>query len=253
MIHIKEYNSFDHNSARLNEETTPGDGIWDRFKNMIGNIFKPDEETEAKPDTPDAKKPAPVQKAADSPLVGEHMLYIPHQQGAEGAAKLVRIAKGKEQLSPALRSNLLNNMPSSDPGYTTVKTGKSIAAVLAYLNYQKSTWEGYKKEALQKIQEPQNAAIKTAIKDVKKPQFPFDFLATVAYKESRFVQNPPTNKSYRGLFQIGDMAWKELKRQFPGSYKGTRAPLNAIKNTQAGHDLLVVAYNAFEKKIGDLA
>jgi hypothetical protein len=120
------------------------------------------------------------------------------------------------------------------------------------LNYQKSTWEGYKKEAMQKIAEPKNAAIKTAINAVKKPQFPFDFLATVAYKESRFVPNPPTNKSYRGLFQIGDMAWKELKRLFPGSYTGTRAPLNAAKNTQAGHDLLVVAYNAFEKKIGNL-
>jgi hypothetical protein len=248
MIHIKEYESFDYSSSNLNED----DGIWDRFKNMIGNIFKPEEEPAAANVAAPKKPAAPVQKAADSPLVGEHMLYIPHQQGAEGAAKLIRIAKGKEQMTPGLRSNLLNNMPSSDPGYATVKTGKSIAAVMAYLNYQKSTWEGYKKEAMQKIAEPKNAAIKTAINAVKKPQFPFDFLATVAYKESRFVPNPPTNKSYRGLFQIGDMAWKELKRLFPGSYTGTRAPLNAAKNTQAGHDLLVVAYNAFEKKIGNL-
>jgi hypothetical protein len=252
MIHIKEYDSFNSHSEKLNEDATSGDGIWNRFKSTIGNIFKPTEEPADVAAAP--KKPeAPVQKAADSPLVGEHMLYIPHQQGAEGAAKLVRIAKGKEQMSPGLRSNLLNNMPSSDPGYATVKTGKSIAAVMAYLNYQKSTWEGYKKEAMQKITEPKNAAIKTAIKNVTKPQFPFDFLATVAYKESRFVPNPPTNKSYRGLFQIGDMAWKELKRQFPAIYKGSRAPINPAKNTQAGHDLLVAAYNAFEKKIGDLA
>jgi hypothetical protein len=249
MIHIKEYNSFNYDSSNLNEDDGVGDGIWNRFKTIIGNIFRPSDEPADAP-----KKPAaPVQKAADSPLVGEHMLYIPHQQGAEGAAKLVRIAKGKEQISPGLRSNLLNNMPSSDPGYATVKTGKSIAAVLAYLNYQKSTWEGYKKEAMQKIAEPKNAPIKNAIKVIKNPQFPFDFLATVAYKESRFVTNPPTNKAYRGLFQIGDMAWKELKRQFPAIYKGSRAPINPAKNTQAGHDLLVAAYNAFEKKIGDLS
>ena len=252
--HIKEYNSFEPSQERLNEDETTGLGdIWNRFKAKIGAIFAPSSTGSPAPDSAKPATPAaPPKKAEDSPLVGEHMLYIPHQQGPGGAADIVRIAKGNEQLDPKLRSKLLGNMPSSDPRYATVKTGKSIAAVMAYLSYQKDTWESYKKDAMQQIEQPQNKAVKDAIKSIKNPKLPFDFLATVAYKESRFVPNPGSNKSYRGLYQIGSSAWDELKRLFPLQYKGGKAPLNPAKNTQAGHDLLVLAYNSFEKKIGDL-
>jgi hypothetical protein len=251
--HITEYNSFEPTQERLNEEDLaatgdPGD-IWERFKKTIASIFSPSSNP---PKKPTAKPAAPPKKAEDSPLVGEHMLYLPHQQGPAGAADIVRVAKGTKPLEPALRAKLLNNMPSSDPRYATVKNGKSIAAVMAFLSYQKGTWEGFKKDAMQQIEEPQNKPVKDAIKAIKEPKLPFDFLATVAYKESRFVPNPAGNKSYRGLYQIGDSAWDELKRLFPTKYKGGKAPLNPAKNTQAGYDLLVLSYDGFERRVGDL-
>lgn len=227
---------FDDFSGHLYEGT--GDKIWQSFTGFIKRLF-------TKKTTP--LKPAP-QKIPPQ-IVGEHMLYLPHQQGPSGAAQLVRIAKGTEKLTPALRSKLLNNMPSSDPRYLKVKTGKDKEAVLSFLDYQKSTWGNYQKEALSKINQKPNTVVKEAIDKIQNKELPTNFLTTVAYKESRFNPNPKTNTAYRGLFQIGDSAWKQLKRINPSKYKGSKAPVNPKLNAQAGHDYLKWSYEQFEKLV----
>jgi soluble lytic murein transglycosylase-like protein len=161
------------------------------------------------------------------------------------------ILRGDIKMQPESRDKLLNNMPQSDPRYAQVQNGKSKQAVKAFLEYQKSTWEQYKKDALTKINDPQNIKVKQAIEKakVKVPEFSKDFITTVAYKESRFNPDPKTNKAYRGLFQIGDSAWSELKRIYPIKYKGVKAPLSPIKNTEAGCDYLKLVYDRFENLI----
>jgi hypothetical protein len=236
MKHIKEYEGFDYNEE-LNEGII-GD-IWERFKALVKRLFASDE-----------KKPQVAAKPKTPPQIeGKHMLYLPHQQGPSGAAKIVKIAKGQEKLDPELRNKLLNNMPESDPRYAKVKTGKDKEAVLAFLDYQKGTWGSYEKAALNEIKDSKHSQIKKAIEKVQNKQLPADFLTTVAYKESRFNPNPSTNKSYRGLFQIGDLAWQQLKKINPQKYKGSKPPLNATLNAQAGHDYLKWSYEQFEKLI----
>lgn len=234
MKHIKEYEEFNYEQP-LNEGFV-GD-IWERFKALVKRLFS---------GTP---KPLNKPKAPTVPpqIEGQHMLYLPHQQGPSGAAKIVKIAKGKEKLDSALRSKLLNNMPSSDPNYNKVKTEKDKNAVLAFLDYQKSTWGSYEKQALTTIKDPANIKVKKAIEKVSNRKLPVEFLTTVAYKESRFNPNPPSNKAYRGLFQIGDLAWKQLKQIDPVKYKGSKPPLNTTLNAQAGHDYLKWSYDQFEK------
>lgn len=236
MKHIKEYEEFNYDEI-LNEGLSD---IWERFKSLVKRIFGMEDE---KPQI------SPIKPKTPPEIEGKHMLYLPHQQGPSGAAKIVRIAKGQEKLDPALRSKLLNNMPSSDPRYAKVKTGKDKEAVLAFLNYQKGTWSNYEKEALTEIKNPKNLKVKKAIEKVLNKQLPSDFLTTVAYKESRFNPDPPTNKSYRGLFQIGDLAWGQLKKIDPKKYKGSKPPLNTVLNAQAGHDYLKWSYEQFEKLI----
>jgi hypothetical protein len=236
MKHIKEYEEFGPDES-INENII-GD-IWERFKALVKRLFI---------GTP---APAPKAKVPTVPpqIEGQHMLYLPHQQGPSGAAKIVKIAKGKEKLDADLRSKLLNNMPSSDPNYNKVKTSIDKDAVLAFLDYQKNTWMNYEKDALSKIKAPENLNVKKAIEKVTNKQFPINFLTTVAYKESRFNPNPPTNKSYRGLFQIGDLAWQQLKRIDSSKYKGAKPPLNTTLNAQAGHDYLKWSYDQFEKLV----
>ena len=129
MKHIKEYEEFYLNES-INENYI-GD-MWERFKALAKRLFT---------GTP-AVKPAPVVKpkvrTVPSAIEGQHMLYLPHQQGPSGAAKIVKIARGKEKLDAALRSKLLNNMPTSDPNYNKVKTLNDKDAVLAFLDYQKN-------------------------------------------------------------------------------------------------------------------
>lgn len=240
--HIKEYEEYDFSDEMINEGL--GD-LWDRFKKSIGDFF-----SRKKPVA--IKKPGPVTKVMDPTLItGEHMIYLTHQQGPKGLANLMNILRGEIKMQPESRDKLLNNMPQSDPRYAKVKDGKSKEAVKAFLEYQQSTWSQYKKEALAKINEPQNSIVKKAIEKIKSkmPDLSKDFITTVAYKESRFNPNPKTNKSYRGLFQIGDSAWTELKRVYPSKYKGDRAPLSPAGNTEAGCDYLKLVYNRFENMI----
>jgi hypothetical protein len=235
--HIKEYEEFEGQS--LNEGI--GD-LWDRFKRKMRSIFSSDEPVKK-------KVPPQVKKKNEDLLLGDHMLYLPHQQGPAGTAEIISVLRGKSKLSTDMRNKLLNNMPSSDPRYNRVKSGKDKDAAMAFLEYQKSTWDQYKEEALLKIKEPQNSKVKKALESIPNRKLPIDFLTTVAYKESRFVPEPKSNPSYRGLFQIGDLAWKQLKQEFPEKYKGAKAPLDPFKNAQAGHDFLDLSYEAFDKKV----
>ena len=236
--HIREYEEYDTSSEKLNEDL--GD-LWARFKKAVAGFF--------------SRKPA-IRKPGDNfmdpaLITGEHMVYLTHQQGPTGLANLLDVLRGDVKIQPDSRDKLLNNMPQSDPRYTQVKTGKSKQAVKAFLEYQQSTWAQYKRDALSKIKDPQNAKIKEAIEKAKSkvPEFTKDFITTVAYKESRFDPDPKTNKAYRGLFQIGDTAWTELKRVYPVKYKGDKAPLAPIKNTEAGCDYLKLVYDRFENLI----
>jgi hypothetical protein len=238
--HIKEYEEFELETKVLNEGFL-GD-VWERFKKMITDLFsKKPQQTTAQTSAQPSKPPLPI--------IGQHMLYLPHQQGPEGASKLVKIVKGEMEMDSVTRSKLLNNIPSSVSEYLTVKNGKSQEAALAFLTYQKNTWDKYMKEALEQIGKPEFKKVKEAIDKIPDSKFPKDFLYTVAYKESSLEPNPKRNRSYRGLFQIGDLAWQQLKKLDPQTYKGSVAPLDPKKNAKAGHDYLAWAYDLFERKI----
>ena len=156
MRYLKEYKEFNEDAATLNEQE---ESIWDNFKKSVLRFFTSDSKA--------SNKNSKVAKDIDV-INGPHMLYLPHQQGPTGAAKLVKIIKGKEKLDPTLRSNMLNNMPASYPGYNTVKTGKDKAAVMAFLLYQRDTWKKLEAEALKEIKEK-------VVYDIVGPVFDADY------------------------------------------------------------------------------
>jgi hypothetical protein len=241
--YIKEFEEIS-SSDFLNESL--GDA-WERFKKTILDLFSK-KEVEQTPKV--APAPAPkIPPKPPLPIFGQHMLYLPHQQGPNGASKLVKIVKGESELDEPLRKKLLNNTPSADPGYSKIKTGLGKDAVLAFLTYQKNSWDTLAKEALREISLPENKTVKQAIDNIKDRKLPKEFLYTVAYIESRLKPKPEKNKEYRGLFQIGKLAWDQLKKINPSNYKGFLAPLNPIKNAQAGHDYILWSYDQFEKKV----
>jgi hypothetical protein len=236
--HIKEYQEFDNDIEALNEGIF--DDIFDKLRSIFNKVYR----------KPEQKKVLTNKKKVEkSPIYGEHMFYLPHQQGPSGAATLVKILEGKAKLSVEMRNKLLNNMPSSDIRYSKVLRGNDIVAVRAFLDYQKGTWDNYKKEALSKIKSVENKKVKDAIQKIPSPKLSRDFLTTVAYKESRFNPNPSTNKSYRGLFQIGDLAWDQLKKINPTKYKGKNPPLDPTLNAQAGYDYLNWSFEQFKKLV----
>lgn len=184
-------------------------------------------------------------------LTGKHLLYIPHQQGPVGAATIVKAAMGKSELGPNIRKKILGNVPTGSKYYNTIKDIKKSDknAAIAFLTYYSDNWAKLEKEAMSLINNPKYIKAKKAIDSIINPQFPKDFLTTVAFKESSFDPNPPTNKTYKGLFQIGPRAWEELKRVLPLKYKGPIIPIDPRKNAQAGHDYLKLTYDRFQKKI----
>lgn len=236
MKYLKEYKEFTGKSIKIYEQ----EGIWGKFKKTVLDFFSTSPEA--------VVKKSGVSKTIDV-ISGDHMMYLPHQQGPTGASRLVKIMQGKDALDPALRSNLLNNMPSSYPGYNIVKTGKDKDAVRTFLMYQRDTWKKLENEASKEINNPENAKIKTALNNIKFSEFPKNFLTTVAYKESRFDPNPKSNPSFKGLFQIGDSAWQQLKKIDPKKYKGSKPPTIISKNVEAGYDYLKWAYSQFEKNL----
>jgi hypothetical protein len=232
---IKNFQEF--NEGVLNESWPS----WNTFWNWLVGIFK---KTEDK----DEVKPTPIEPPKY--LTGQHMIYIPHQQGSLGASVIYQAARGKSKMSPQLREKLAVNVPTGSSYYKTIKDPKSSdkSAAIAYLQYYNENWERIKNEANALINRQEYKKVKEAIDKIQNPTLPKEFLYTVAFKESSLRENPGTKK-YVGLFQIGPLAWAELKRVYPNKYKGSQIPKNLSQNAQAGHDYLSHIYEKFKKKI----
>jgi soluble lytic murein transglycosylase-like protein len=240
-VALKTFEEFksDFNSSQKLTEGAIGNMLLS-FKNWAAGFWKK---------TPEAKK---IPKAPPpSYLIGEHILYIPHQQGPDAAAKIFKAASGLGKLDPDIRKKLLVNVPTGSSYYNVIKdpkkTSKQVA--VAFLKYYSENWNSLKKEALNLIIKPEYKKAKLAIDSIQNLQLPKDFLTTVAFKESSLNPNPSRNKKYRGLFQIGPLAWAELKRVMPFKYKGNQIPLDPKKNAQAGHDYLKHTNDIFQKKL----
>ena len=226
---------------RINENSLNEQGMaasWLKFQGWWKNLWN-------------KKKPKENVASAPSYLTGKHLLYIPHQQGPVGAATIVNAAMGKGELGPNVRKNILGNVPTNSKYYNIIKDPKKSGkeAAIAFLSYYSDNWTKLEKEAMSLINNPKYLKAKKAIDSIKDPQLPKEFLTTVAFKESSLNPNPPTNKTYKGLFQIGPNAWAELKRVMPTKYKGSIIPIEPRKNAQAGHDYLKLTYDRFQKKI----
>ena len=237
MQNLKSFSEFDQ-SESLNE------GLGDFFKRAINYIigwFKKE-----------SKDPEIIKKVVKSSSYdqGDHMLYIPHQQGAKGAAKIVLAAAGKYKFTNDEINKLKENLPTLDPALKVVKDPKKTSKekAIAFLEYQRRTWDKYRREALSNI--ARHPKVKKGIQKIKDKHFPEEFLTTVAWKESSF--NPKVTGTYRGLYQIGDMAWSDLKRMNPKKYKGLKAPLDTVINPQAGNDFIKLQNERFQKKLSEL-
>ena len=190
-------------------------------------------------------------------IEGDHMMYVPHQQGGRGAAKLFLAAKGQYKLAEDDINKLKTNMPASDPNYKIVadtkKTSKERA--LAYFKYWKKTWENYKRDAKANIAnhpEVQNGIAKV---DAKHPKFfSNDFLTTVAWIESRFEPKAGKTRPYKGLFQIGSGAFSDLKKTYKDRLysKRTDIPMDTVENPQMGNDYLKWSYDRFQNNLAGL-
>jgi hypothetical protein len=185
------------------------------------------------------------------------MLYIPHQQGGRGAAKLFLAAKGQYKLTEEDINKLKTNMPASDPNYKIVAdpNKKSRERALAYFKYWKNKWENYKRDAKANIAshpEVQNGIAKV---DAKHPKFfSNDFLTTVAWIESRFDPKAGKARPYKGLFQIGSDAFSDLKKTYKDRLysKRTDIPMDTVENPQMGNDYLKWSYDRFQNNLAEL-
>jgi hypothetical protein len=190
-------------------------------------------------------------------ISGDHMLYIPHQQGGRGAAKLFLAAKGQYKLTEEDINKLKTNMPASDPNYKIVAdpNKKSRERALAYFKYWKNKWENYKRDAKANIAshpEVQNGIAKV---DAKHPKFfSNDFLTTVAWIESRFDPKAGKTRPYKGLFQIGSDAFSDLKKTYKDRLysKRTDIPMDTVENPQMGNDYLKWSYDRFQNNLAEL-
>jgi len=190
-------------------------------------------------------------------IEGDHMLYVPHQQGGRGAAKLFLAAKGKYKLTEEDIAKLKNNMPSSDPNYKIVADPKksSKERALAYFRYWKKTWENYGRDAKANISKHPDVQKGISKVDDKHPKFfANDFLTTVAWIESRFDPQAGKTRPYKGLFQIGNDAFNDLKKTYSDRVysKKSAIPMDTIENPQMGNDYLKWAYDRFQSNIKEL-
>jgi hypothetical protein len=190
-------------------------------------------------------------------IEGDHMMYVPHQQGGRGAAKLFLAAKGQYKLAEQDIDKLKANMPASDPNYKIVvdpkKTSKERA--LAYFKYWKKTWENYKRDAKANIASHPEVQKGIAKVDDKHPKFfSNDFLTTVAWIESRFDPKAGKTRPYKGLFQIGNDAFSDLKKTYKNrAYSNSSViPMDTVENTQMGNDYLKWAYDRFQNNLAEL-
>jgi hypothetical protein len=190
-------------------------------------------------------------------IEGDHMLYVPHQQGGRGAAKLFLAAKGQYKLEEKDIDKLKANMPASDPNYKIVvdpkKTSKERA--LAYFKYWKKTWENYKRDAKANISSHPEVQKGIAKVDGNHPKFfSNDFLTTVAWIESRFDPKAGKTRPYKGLFQIGSDAFSDLKKTYKNRIYSNSSviPMDTVENPQMGNDYLKWAYDRFQNNLAEL-
>ena len=190
-------------------------------------------------------------------ISGEHMLYIPHQQGGMGTAKLYLAAKGEYELTATDITKVKNNMPASDLNYTIVvdpnKTSKEKA--LAYFKYWKDKWEFSKGKAKADIASHPEVQKGIAKVDANHPKFfSNDFLTTVAWIESRFDPKAGKAGPHKGLFQIGSDAFSDLKKTYKNRVYSNSSviPMDTVENTQMGNDYLKWANDRFQNSLAEL-
>ena len=76
----------------------------------------------------------------------------------------------------------------------------------------------------------------------------------MAWIESRFDPKAGAQKTFKGLFQIGPDAMKDLKRKYPDRKysKLTKIPMDTKQNPQMGNDYLNYAYDRFKSNLAEL-
>jgi soluble lytic murein transglycosylase-like protein len=81
-----------------------------------------------------------------------------------------------------------------------------------------------------------------------------DFLTTVAWIESRFDPKAGKTRPYKGLFQIGNDAFSDLKKTYKNrAYSNSSViPMDTVENTQMGNDYLKWAYDRFQNNLDEL-
>ena len=251
MKHLLEYDKYVQPVAPINEGFL--DDLYPKFvqwvKGWYNKIFG------------DGKPAAPSQGVASnipSELMGEHMLYVPHQQGGRRTAKLFLAAKGKYKLENEDIEKLKANMPSSDPGFSVLNNASKSSAekALAYFRYWKKQWEKYEKDAKENIAKYPEVKKGIEKSDAKHPKnFSTNFLTTVAWIESRFKKDAGAKgKQYKGLYQIGPLAFQDLKKNFKDReyVKKKAIPMDVIENPQMGNDYLKYSYDRFKSNLAEL-
>lgn len=167
----------------------------------------------------------------------DYIFYLQHQQGAAGAASLIKAAAGDGKLNPATRANsgrfLTQNMPDGDVAdqiSAAVDAGDDQRAAVLFLDYWKKFWSFKKQRALSVIDQPRYASVKSAI-DAVETSLPKDFLYTVAFIESGFQPKPREGGKYKGLFAITD---QNLKKYVPSGniYNASDNAQAAIKDME---------------------
>jgi hypothetical protein len=248
MKHLLEYDKYVEPNVPISEGIV--DDLYPKFvkwvKSWYTKIFGSGNSTSF---------PAGVAAQSTPPeITGEHMLYVPHQQGGRRTAKLFLAAKGQYNLTPEDVDKLKKNMPSADPGMSVLNNPKASSKdkALAYFKYWKGQWDKYSKEAKQNI--VNHKEVKTGISSISPKYFSQDFLETVAWIESRFDPKAGAQKTFKGLFQIGPDAMKDLKRKYPDRKysKLTKIPMDTKQNPQMGNDYLNYAYDRFKSNLAEL-
>ncbi len=253
MKHLLEYDKYIEPNVPINEGVF--DDIYPKFISWLKgwyNKFAAIGAAASKINAPSSAVQSPA-KLPDE-IVGAHMMYVPHQQGGRGAAKLFLAAKGQYKLDSDDIAKLKRNMPSADPGFSIVNDPKKSSKdkALAYFKYWKKRWDAYSKEAKENL--TKHKEVKSGIDSISPKFFANDFLETVAWIESRFDPKAGANKTFKGLFQIGPDAMKDLKKKFPDRkyVKLSKIPMDTKQNPQMGNDYLKYSYDRFQKNLEEL-
>ena len=93
MKHLLEYDKYVEPSAPVNEAF-----IFDMYPKFISWLKGWYKKLIGSNTTDSAKKP--IASNLPDEMQGEHMLYVPHQQGGRGSAKLFLAAKAEANINP---------------------------------------------------------------------------------------------------------------------------------------------------------